>query len=240
MSARLAPVQTLILGTSLIRYGIPDPDGGPAAASFGPTPLLRLGYDSASEEQLLTIATKAADQDVQRLYIEINPIVSRFAYVASGCGLAGWVKLRMSAMRQTLRTVVTGRDIIAQLLARPPEQAEPAILGEAQLTRLYPLRVTDPCFADRCTALFAAHPDMQVILIAMPRAPIARHRIGIDGMAQFHAAAHQFAAANKVPLFVVDPAGTWPTEAFVDQAHLSPAGAARFMAALSAFATELP
>ena len=240
VSNRLASVQTLVIGTSLVQYGIPDPEGRSLATAFGPAPQLRLAYSAASEEQLFAITAMAARHGVQRLFIEVNPIVSRFAFKAQGCGLAGWIEHHFIAMRRTFRAAVTGQDVMANALARPSDQDQPRVVDKEVLTRLYPLRLTGSCSADRWATLFAAHPDMQVVLIAMPRAPVARDRIGADGMAKFNTAARQFATATGMQLFIVDPEGTWPTDAFIDQGHMSPEGSARFMAGLAAYASKLP
>ena len=56
VSNSLASTQTLVIGTSLVRYGIPDPEGRSLVNAFGPAPLLRLGYSGASEEQLFAIS----------------------------------------------------------------------------------------------------------------------------------------------------------------------------------------
>jgi lysophospholipase L1-like esterase len=113
-------------------------------------------------------------------------------------------------------------------------------LTEAEIRRLYPIRVTGSCDADRWAALFAAEPQMRVVLMVMPRAPEARAANGSLLMAKFHAAAQDFVALTGAHLFVADPDGVWPASAFVDQAHLSEAGAARFRAELAAFVAELP
>ena len=81
---------------------------------------------------------------------------------------------------------------------------------------------------------------MRVVLMVMPRAPEAWGENGAQLMAEFHSAAQDFAGLTGAHLFVADPDGVWPASDFVDQAHLSDAGAARFRAALAAFVAELP
>lgn len=239
-STSLKDIDTLVLGTSLVRYGIPNPNAGHDAHKFGPEPFLRLGYTRGNERQLLSIVTNAAEQKTQRIYLEVNPIVSRFADTSTGCGATDWITHHMALIRKTFRAALFRQEILGEATAFPLYQFGPFIVDEMRLSRLYPLRVTGPCFAEQWSSVFETNPDMQVILVAMPRAPIARERIGIQGMTHFYEAAQTFAAANNLPLFIVDPLGNWPADAFVDQAHLSQAGAERFMASLAAFARELP
>ena len=239
-STSLKDIDTLVLGTSLVRYGVPNPDGGPDAHKFGPKPFLRLGYSRGNERQLLSIVTNAAEHKIQRIYLEVNPIVSRFADTSTGCGPTDWITNHMTLIRKTFRAALFRQEILGVATASPLYQSEPFIVDELRLSRLYPLRVTGPCFAEQWSTVFETNPEIQVILVAMPRAPIARERIGIQGMTHFYEAAQTFAAANNLPLFIVDPSGNWPANAFVDQAHLSQAGAEQFMTLLAAFARELP
>jgi hypothetical protein len=103
VSNRVGTVQILMIGSSLTRYGMPDPEGGPAAIASGPLQLLN--YSGASGGT----SAQAAQHGVQRLYIEIKPIFSRFAYATSRCGLTARAKLRLSDMRQTFRALVMGQ-----------------------------------------------------------------------------------------------------------------------------------
>jgi hypothetical protein len=242
VQSRLSGIRTVMAGTSLVLYGVGEADGGAEALAFGPAPFLRVGYGSGTERQVFALARSAVAAGARDLFIEINPIVSRFAHSASGCGTVSWIRQERSDARDALRAVLLGSDVLragtVNMEGFPlPESRVP--LTEVQIRRLFPIRVTGSCDANRWAALFAANPQMRVVLMVMPRAPEARGENGAQLMAEFHAVAQDFARLTGAHLFVADPDGVWPASDFVDQAHLSDAGAARFRAALAAFDAEL-
>lgn len=243
VKSRLSGIRTAMVGTSLVRHGVDQADGGPEALAFGPAPFLRVGHSNATERQLFALTRSAVAAGARDLFIEINPIVTRFASFPSGCGAVSWIRQARSDARDVLQTVLLGRDVLGGSTAniedfRIPDSNGP--LTEAQIQRLYPIRVTGSCDVDRWTALFGADPQIRVVLTVMPRAPEARRANGAQLMAAFHAAAQEFAGLTGAYLFIADPDGVWPESDFVDQAHLSEAGAARFRAALADFVAGLP
>ena len=240
---RLSNIHTVMVGTSLVRHAVGDADGGAEALAFGPAPFLRVAYSSATERQVFALAKSAVAAGARNLFIEINPIVSRFAFRSAGCGAVSWIMQKQSEARDTLRSVLLRRDVfnygaVNFEVSIVPES--PSHLTDVQLQRLYPIRVSGPCDADRWAALFAVNPELRVVLMVMPRAPVARAANGMRLMSEFHKAAQEFAGLTGAHLFIADPDGVWPALNFIDQAHLSHSGAARFRIALATFVAELP
>ena len=243
VQSRLSDIRTLMVGTSLVSFGVGVADGGAEALAFGPTPFLRVGYSGGTERQIFALSRSAVAAGVRNLFIEINPILSRFARSPSDCGIVSWIKQERLDSRDALRAVLSGTDVLSRSTLNVedyPVLDSRGPMTEAQIRQRYPIRVTGSCYADRWAALFAADPQMRVVLMAMPRAPKARGAIGARVMAEFYAAAQDFADRTGAHLFIADLDGVWPASDFVDLAHLSDAGAARFRAALVAFVTELP
>lgn len=233
---RLVGIGTLMIGTSLTRFASPDPEGGPLLEAAGTAPFLRIGYPRASERQLLDIAAAAAKAGVPKVFIEVNPIVSRFADQPAGCGFIhgiGYLKSRVQrgAMLLALRRGVFHDGLL------PVDQYPSGHRIATDVARLYPLSIEGACHTRAWKELVAAHPATEMAFIVMPRGPAARARIGPDAMAVFQNTASAFARALGRPLLVVDPDGSWEAALFADQAHLSRSGAARFQRELNAWRT---
>jgi hypothetical protein len=243
VESRLSNIRTVMVGTSLVLYGVGVADGGTEALAFGPTPFLRVGYSNGNERQIFALTRSAVTAGVRNLFIEINPIVSRFARSSSGCGLVTWIEQEWLGARYALRAVLLGKDVLrlgtVNMEDFPVAQNRGPMTKE-QIQQVYPIRVTGSCDTDRWAALFASDPQIRVVLMVMPRAPEARLANGVEVIAKFHSAAQDFADKTAAHLFVADPDGVWPAVDFVDQAHLSDSGSARFRAALAAFVLDLP
>lgn len=243
VQSRLSEIRTVMVGTSLVLHGVGEANGGAEAVAFGPAPFLRVGVNGATEQKIFAMARSAVAAGARDLFIEINPIVSRFQRKSSGCGTVSWINQERLDVRDAFRAILLGWSVLRDgdanfEVSSAPESHSP--LREAEIRPLYPIRVTGSCDADRWAALFATDPQLRVVLMVMPRAPEARGANGAQLMMEFHEAAQDFADVTGAHLFVADPDGVWPASDFVDQAHLSDVGAARFRAALAAFVAELP
>lgn len=235
---RFEDVSMLMLGTSLFRYAIPNPSGGPVLSDIADGNFLRLGYSSASEGQLLQLARLGAQAGVRRIAIEVNPIVSRFAGRDECSAFNRW-KEKYNEIRLSARPYLRGRDILSGGLGDPPQDVTTANMA-GDLDRLYPLQVEGPCLGTAWVDLVESHPSTVFMFVTMPRRRAARDRIGADGMAQFNSAAIDFAQGVGSDLFLVDPDGSWGDQNFVDQAHQSAIGAERFQRTFSIWHEALP
>jgi hypothetical protein len=93
----------------------------------------------------------------------------------------------------------------------------------------YPLKFVGPCNGKDWSRMMDIKPtNTKIILVAMPRAALAKALVGTDDMAKFETNAQSFANSFGVSLFVPDQMGTWSDDHFVDQAHMNPKGAVRF------------
>ena len=224
---RLITTDTLMLGTSLMRFAVPDPQAQSLPPSVVGPHALRLGFSRGSEERLLHFATIGAKAGVPRIILEVNPIVARFADQPSSCGVAGRAAEKWRTTRQSTRRLVMGRSVFGDA-ATGVDTYPTGALVQANIARLYPLQVLGPCYLEAWQDLVSRHPDTQFIFVVMPRRDVAYEAIGKKAMAAFDAASRSFAEATGAALFVVDPAHKWQTQFFAGQAHLSPAGAEKF------------
>lgn len=236
--ATFAGIRTAFVGTSLMRRALPEGSATRAPAFPGAGPTLRIGLGRASEAQILALAQAAVRAGVTTLFIEVNPLVSRFDHRRSACGWAGMLDARRRALRAVLAPHLRGP---GAGLDQPPRRADgPQVVLEQALDRMYPLHVDGPCFVDDWQALARHARGTRIVFVAMPRAEVAHRRIGADTMAAFYQAADGLATSLGTTLFRPDRSGIWPDSAFIDQAHLSQRGAGRFRAALAAWSGARP
>lgn len=225
---RLVGVHTAFLGSSLMRYAIPMTPGSMKDSFFDIDQTLRVGVSSVSETQLLGLADAAVESGVKTLFIEVNPIVARFAGDTVGCGARNWGRSVRWMARTAVRAQISGVDPWGE--ATDPLGESVQSLGDGRfVAERYPLHFPAPCHMAKWQALVAKAGATRITLIAMPRAAIAREAIGAVDMAQFHQSAQIFASQLGLPLFVVDPQGVWTDDRFVDAAHMTLRGADAFM-----------
>lgn len=228
---RLTGVGTLMVGTSLVRYASPRPEGDVILATLGPPPFLRLAFRAGSEREILGAAEVAARAGVPTVFVEVNPIVSLFHVRGESCSPVGSLRYSIARIRNMAGDLVQGKDIYRSEMSVVRNFADRVVIDE-KLSLLYPLTIHGSCYAQRWRRLVTGHPGTRLVFLAMPRAPMARELVGAADMARFNDAARAFAADLGAPIFVADPDGTWEARYFVDQAHLSAQGAARFREAL--------
>lgn len=228
---RFAGVQTAFLGSSLMWYALPMTPGAVANPVFQIDQTLRVGVSSASENQLLSLANAAVVSGVRTLFIEVNPIVTRFASEPVGCGAVDSARSARWMVRAAVRDRVLGVPPWAGA-SDPAAYPVGAWQGGDLLGQRYPLRFPVPCHMAAWKSLVANSGATRITLIAMPRAAIARDAVGAADMAQFHQTAQNFARQLGLPLFVVDPQGGWSDDRFLDAAHMSQAGSSAFMQGL--------
>lgn len=231
IATRFTGVQTVFLGTSLMRHAVPNiPDS--LTGTSGRGTFLRVGLSNATELQILTLAQAAVAADARTIYLEINSVVSRFAFQNASCGPRRRLNHGLWTTRTATWALLTGQHVLAEGI-RDETAHLSTVDVETALARNYPLHFQPLCDAAAWKALVASAGAAQIVLVTMPRSKLAADRIGPVDIARFDRAAADLAAALHLPLFVPDAAGAWPDEDFVDQAHMSPAGSARFLGALA-------
>ena len=234
MQTRLSGYDTLLIGTSLMRYAVPNAQDSAAAQIFGKGRYLRLGVSSANEAAMLDLARASIATKPKLLFIEINPLITRFAFDAAGCGPEYQLSAVAEFVRRTARTSLRGKNLLE------PASQDPQLTTTAQpdpevMARNYPLIFPPLCYGAQWQALAQATGDTRIILVAMPRSAHAREVIGASDMARFDRAAADLAAQLHLLLFVPDVANTWPDSYFTDLAHMNSRGSAAFLTALAAW-----
>ncbi|MCT2541092.1 hypothetical protein [Sedimentimonas flavescens] len=234
LASTFAGHEMAFIGTSLMRDAVPNADDGRTAQKFFSDTFIRLGIPSAREGQLLSLARAAVSARVKTLYIEVNPLVTRLAGRNPGCGSHYKLERISYDIKGFAKPALLERDFPQRYLQDSREQAP----REPDLERIaasYPLQFPPLCHEAAWQELSTKARGTQIILVAMPRAPVAREHIGSVDMARFHRAAAALAERLGVQLFVVDPQGTWESDLFKDQAHVNARGSARFIDALAAW-----
>ncbi len=240
-AARIETVGTLVVGTSLVRFAVPSAQGDDTLATLGPREFLRLGFPGGQERHVLQAASAAAEAGAAAIFIEVNPIVSRFANQSPGCGLRAGMRYERSVLMATAEALFRlDEDFWLRGGALPASRAGKGEVTEETLSLLYPLSLPGSCFPDAWRRLVEDHTDTRFAFLAMPRAPVARDRIGRDAMRDFLEASEAFAAATGAPLFIADPDGSWSAAHFLDQAHLNEAGSERFLRSFAQWWDEQP
>lgn len=229
---RMRGFDTLLIGSSLMAYAVPNAPDGAAAQIFGKGRYLRLGLSGASEAQLLDMARAAIAAKPKSLFIEINPLISRFAFDVAGCGADYQLLAVAEFVKLAAKTTLRGHDLLDSA-SQNRQIATNARLDPAVLVRNYPLQFPPLCYGAQWQDLALAASDTQIILVVMPRSALARAAIGAGDMARFDRAAVDLAAQLHLPLFVPDAANRWPDSAFIDQAHMNADGSAAFLTTLA-------
>lgn len=239
IQSQMTGYDTLLIGTSLIGYAVPNTPDSQAAQPFGPDRYLRLGVASASEAQILDLARAAVAAKPKSLFIEINPLISRFAFATAGCGPEYRLQAVAEFVKRATKTTLRGRNLLERATQNPPlaaaSQTDPAVMA-----RNYPLKFPPLCYGLQWQTLAQTAQDTQIVLVVMPRSAQARALIGADDMTRFHRAALDLAARLQLPLFVPDAANAWPDSYFKDQAHMNAQGSAAFLTALAAWRKAEP
>lgn len=228
LAALLDGRETVFIGTSLARYAIEPTFGDETTDPLGPAPFLRLAYPGATEHQIYGLAKAAAATAPQRIFLEINPIVSSFAHRNYGCSWQEELRVEFMKIRHMGRSLIKRKSVFRDFLKGPTyNTAKP--LDAAVTLKRFPLALDGSCFQDRWRKLRRNHPDTAFYMVAMPRSPAARDIIGAHDMALFALRAQRFAQSLDIPLLIVDSENAWPQSVFVDHAHLTSEGAARFL-----------
>lgn len=200
----------------------------------------RIGLSVPSEDELLTLFDAAIDERPRDVLLEAAPFLADFAFEQpKGC------KVPARAFRQTLWA---GQLAVVDRLRRLFGQRtsldgmrEPLRLDRAQeidpavMATFYPLTIHAPCLEERLERAVARAKaqGIRVTLVAYPRSPFGKARLGTEQERELTEATRQL--ANRLGLDLFAPTQGWSDAEFVDHAHLNARGRTRFMANLDAW-----
>lgn len=238
-----APV--MVIGTSLLRYGIPTTGGGTEAILGDGRAHVRLSVDSITEVEALRLASLALQGNTQTLIIEINPFCRDFALDLRAQSQdqhrpVSWMtslRTGSATLRLSFDDIVLGKRTAANKFAAmfKPANFDPARnTGITDLTLLYPLNLRQPKQSDGLIKLLAAakSKNVDVYFLAPPRSALAVQFQG--GQAIVAQRKNQLAVADRFGVELIDIGQTWPNAYFIDQGHLNFAGRQRFLKELRA------
>lgn len=231
LDVRFTGVDAVFLGTSLMRRALPDFGEAKPLAQIGASKVLRVGINSGAEGQILDMASAAIASGVQNVFIEINPLVSRFARVP-GCGFVNTIRDYRRRIKTFALAFLLGRDILGTGVT-PIDSDQAREVDVEKAAKNYPLKFEGPCHMKSWVQLVTTSGESRIFLIAMPRDDVARQLIGIPDMDVFERRSRAFAAQLGLPLFVPDASGSWGPDYFIDQAHMSRLGSERFLEELA-------
>ena len=235
LEARLGSSDAVFLGTSLTRFALPRHGEAKPLPQIDAANVLRIGLSDGTESDLLDLASAAVDAGVGVVFVEINPIVSRFAENPGGCGWWNSLAHHFKALKRSSNAVFSGRDIIGRMGTDAARNDRPRSVDMARLARSYPLHFDVPCHVEAWQELGAGSGASRIVMIAMPRDEIVTKLAGARNIATFKRAAREFSSQLGLPLFVPDASGAWSSDLFVDQAHMSQRGSDRFLQELAAW-----
>lgn len=238
LDARFVGHDAVFLGTSLTRFALPDYAVPAPMPQIRAKSAMRIGLSNGSDSEVLTLTSAALAAQVAHVFVEVNPIISRFANNTHRCDVWDTLPYLSDVFRRSGIATLWGRDLSYRGALEVANDG-PRSLHFDQMDKIYPLQIDTPCHLETWRQLAESRPDTQIVLIAMPRSKIARDRIGPDGMEAFNRAAEAFSSQINVPLFIPDASGAWDDKFFLDRAHMNRAGAAHFLRALASWRASL-
>lgn len=229
---RMVQSDAVFLGSSLTRNALPNYQTGGPFPEIGAESALRIGISRGSELELLALAQAAADANVDTVFVEVNPLVSRLANDPVGCGLRNKSVYWHKVLRQAGQFVFQGKDIGSSRAFRDGQTQGPNLNA---IQNTFPMRREGPCMLEAWGDVIANAPQTEFVFIEFPREMTANDLIGPRLLVEFHDAADMLSAELNVPLLRLDAFGPWNTAEFLDQSHFNQRGADRFHAELAAW-----
>ena len=171
---RLQGVDTLFVGSSLMSYALPELVVPQSLSEVDGKKALRIGLVSANEYDLLKLASVAVDAGIEKVFIEINPIVSLRGDQKYSCGLKSKINKSLKDMNFLITSFLLGRELLDGMWLALKSGIPP--LNIKIVLHTYPLRFETPCELDRWESIFQSK-QTDFFLIMMPRDPAVMQSI---------------------------------------------------------------
>lgn len=204
----------------------------------------RIGLSVPAEGELLTLFEAAIAEHPREVLLEAAPFLADFAFEQpKGC------QVPAREVRQALRsgqlTVVDrlrrlfGQRTSLDGMREPRGLDRPQEIDPVVMATFYPLTIHQPCLGERLARAVASAraQGIRVTLIAYPRSPYGKARLGSEQERELTAATRQL--AKQLGLELLGSTGQWSDAEFTDHAHLNAQGRARFMANLDVWLVGL-
>jgi hypothetical protein len=238
-----APV--VVIGSSLLRNGVPVSSDAEDALLGDGRPHIRLSVSSIDEIEVLDLARLAMAAGSKTILMEIFPFCRDFANKVAFDPQnerypSAWAHTTLLQSRALLKTF--NRRILGHSARRKNVAAflqEPNFGGVLtrntyDVANLYPMHLRQPIEAARLTEVvaLAKSKGVEVYFLAPPTSEFAAEFQGDDAMgAQI---AHAQAVADRFGVELISIGPVWPDSYFVDQGHLNLAGQERLVKDLRA------
>lgn len=234
-----------VIGTSLLVHGL-APEGAGADSLLGDgRAWRRVGIAGGGEPELLALLDAALREGAAVVLVEVNPFVSSLAYLSPvrDCPAPGAaLRVRLGEWQRALSDPLRQRFGLSthlQGMEEPAHLDASQIVDPATIRMVYPLTIRPPCDEPRLAELVARAraAGTRVVFVLPPRSPRGDAVLGAAQVRAQRAEARGLAARLGVPL--IELAGPWRDEEFVDLAHLDRTGRAHFTRDLRAALTRL-
>lgn len=224
-----------VIGTSLVHRAVPA-SGLEGELLPGKGPHIRIGLAASTRTEMLTLVEQASADGVDTILLEANPLIfslpdqSANLHCASlSCAAryqaAHWRRAFSAGVRALLGLPDADAARLENGLSEPTEQQwQPAAPVAEEIGFTFHAKGTND-IAD--TVAGAKAQGVEIALLLPPRSPSAESLLPEGQSTELEQRAHELAAELGVPLFA--PKDGWTDADFVDRAHMSKQGRARFL-----------
>lgn len=234
-------VEVAVIGSSLMRHAVPKREGGEGGLLGNGWRHWRIGLSSITENDLISLLSRALDEHVKIVFVDANPLLFDFAK-SPGKGHCDRAGAELRSRLKAMHLHVT--DEYARRFGKPAELDEVSAADEVdhagltqpvRLRGIYPLSLRGPCRVEALERLGAKAKTggQSIVVVLPPRSATSDRLLGPIQRRDLNAWARFLAGELHAQLF--DPKGTWTDSEFVDGEHLNRRGRAHFIAALRAW-----
>ena len=241
-----APV--IVIGSSLMYHAVPPFGEGTDSLLGDGREHARLAISSITEVQTVDLLQHVLNGGAKTVLIEANALAFDFASraPASDQGSIRAVALTKPLLdlsaraRQPLSALINQRPKRHVLTSEAEKLDADFSVKLSHMAKLYPLHLRFPAPPEALeTALtMAAAAGVEVILIAPPRSQAAANAMGAEATETLRLHFQALAYRLNLPLF--QPSAVWPNDHFIDAAHMSRRGRARFLNELAQWWASRP
>lgn len=235
LSLVLPQVPVVVIGSSLLRNGVPTSSGAEDALLGDGRPHIRLSVSSIAEIEALDLAKLAIARGSKTILIEIFPFCREFANKIvidpqnerPPIAWAHIILLQSGQMLKTFNRRILGhsaRKAKVSAFMQEPNFVKSATRNTIKLTDLYPVHLHQPFEAAQLSEVvaLAKSKGVELYFLAPPRSELAAKFQGDAAMAAQNA--HAQAVADGFGVELIDIGPVWPDRYFIDQGHLNLAG----------------
>lgn len=225
----------IVLGSSLMAYGVPVSGGGSDSLLGDGRTHVRIATASLAEAALLARLEQAIAMRPAIILVEANPLLVDFANRANQRPCDSWsypARIYLAVQQKRVLDAyrrLRGRAVSSVFEGDPDDVAATHVIDREVVRRLYPITIRAMCDEARLAALVAQARKQatRIILVLPPRSPDADRLLGAAVTSELRNRTLQLATRLGVEVFA--PAGPWRNDEFTDLAHVNLRGRAHFL-----------